>query len=237
MSEQSTEDGTRLFGLAETGDAAMLDVFLERQGPHFNVNIRNDEGETALHVAARNGKTQTCKILLRRGAELAPDAYGKTAHDLASSNGHIYCASLLRAKMEGNLSSVEADSLSVRSGLTASTSSSIPQTGNSGTLSHTASGLNSSRQEAPAQSSREASAHTGFAEDLQQADVPQNATEGAGERPKTMMVRALYNYTAAEEVPFPPDNRPEFSLTKGEQLELVHMREDGWCIVRRSRSV
>ena len=215
----------------------MLDVFLERQGPHFNVNLRNDEGETALHVAARNGKTQTCKILLRRGAELAPDAYGKTAHDLASSNGHIYCASLLRTKMEGNLTSAEADSLSVRSGLTASTSSSIPQTVNTGTLSHTASSLSSSRQEAPVQNSKEASAHPGFANDLQQADVPQYAKERAGDWPSTVTVRALYNYTAAEEVPFPPDKRPEFSLTKGEQLEIVHMREDGWCIVRRSGSV
>ena len=34
--------------LAENGQAAMLDVFLEQKGPAFNINMCNDEGEVYL---------------------------------------------------------------------------------------------------------------------------------------------------------------------------------------------
>lgn len=239
VSEQNTDDQSRLFALSESGEAAMLDVFLERQGPTFNVNVRNDEGETALHLAARNGKTQSCKILLRRGAELVPDAHGKTAYDLASSNGHTYCASLLRARMEGNLA-VDAGSVSSRTSGPVSTSANNPPPAQHNSASHmmadatvtsfsTKSGL---LQGSHLQSSKkdEEARHTGFTNDLPQFDGErENLTNSA----RTMPVRALYNYKASDEIPFPPDQRPEFSLSKGEQLEVVHMREDGWCIIRR----
>ena len=99
---QSDDDISRLFQLSQNGQAAMLDAFLEQKGHNFNINVCNDEGETALHAAARNGKIQTCKVLVRRGADLMPDAYAKTPYDLAVSNGHTYCASLLRAKLYTN---------------------------------------------------------------------------------------------------------------------------------------
>lgn len=227
--EQNADDRSRLFALSENGEAAMLDVFLERQGPAFNVNLRNDEGETALHVAARHGKAQSCKILLRRGAELVPDAHGKTAYDLAFSNGHTFCASMLRAKIDGG-------SLSSRSSAPVSSNSNIPQPANYSSVSQInalAPRQSGSLQGPPLQDGQEdlEKRHTGFVDDLPRPDAP---IESSRSLTKTMTVRALYNYKAADEIPFPPDKRPEFSLFKGEQLEIVHMREDGWCIVRRS---
>lgn len=229
--KQNADDRSRLFALSENGEAAMLDVFLERQGPAFNVNLRNDEGETALHVAARHGKAQSCKILLRRGAELVPDAHGKTAYDLAFLNGHTFCASMLRAK-------IDAGSLSSRSSAPVSSNSSNPQPANYASVSqiNAFAPQSGSLQEPPLQDGQEAieTRRTGFVDDLPRPDAPRESSRSLA---KTMTVRALYNYKAADEIPFPPDERPEFSLFKGEQLEIVHMREDGWCIVRRSGSV
>ena len=237
------DDQSRLFLLSENGQAAMLDVFLEQKGPTFNVNMMNSEGETALHVAARHGKIQSCKILLRRGAELIPDAYAKTPYDVAVNNGHTYCASLLRAKFDGNMANLSMRDSTGSGGLMATQSSvssnnyagnsihgsaAAPQFGGDATTAaafgvHSQQNQPSPRREPPPQESTD------------QAYNVSTPRENQGGR-VLAEIRAMYNYSSADELPFPPDQRPEFTLVKGESLELMHMREDGWCIVRRPNS-
>eukprot|EP00918_Siedleckia_nematoides_P075859 GHVU01165965.1.p1 GENE.GHVU01165965.1~~GHVU01165965.1.p1 ORF type:complete len:335 (-),score=40.90 GHVU01165965.1:279-1220(-) len=235
------EDQARFFMLAENGQAAMLDVFLEQKGPAFNINMCNDEGETALHVAARNGKIQSCKILLRRGAEIMPNAHAKTPYDVAVANGQNYCASMLRAKLDGTFAVGELGQYSTRdSGVSRDTAShtSTLIAGNYRQAERSSTGGDATAQQLET--------HTAALATLQppvQPDMPpsSNAASYNISSPRSSdakrvltIVRALYNYKASEELPFPPDERPELTLTKGESLDLIHMREDGWCIVRRT---
>jgi hypothetical protein len=208
--QQVDDDLRRLFQLSENSQAALLDVYLEQKGPSFNVNAHDEEGDTALHVAARNGKIQSCKILLRRGAELLPNAQGQTPCDVAVMNGHTYCASLLRAKMDGTVDSKFA-------------------TQNSSTSSTNNPRING--HEAPWDSTMSSPPPHGAPHSLGPGNYasPQGGQIGAPQ----MLAVAMYNYGASDDLPFPPDERPEFELVKNEQLELLYMREDGWCIVRR----
>jgi hypothetical protein len=71
------QERAKFFVLSQNGQAAMLDVFLQLHDPSFDVGMLNEEGKTALHVAAARGKIQSCKVLLRRGADLKPDTQGE----------------------------------------------------------------------------------------------------------------------------------------------------------------
>ena len=237
---QSEDDQTRLFLLAENGQAAMLDVFLEQKGPAFNINLCNQEGETALHLAARNGKIQSCKILLRRGAEIRPNAYSKTPYDVAIANGQNYCASMLRAKLNGTFAASELGQYSTRDSVgsepqrsNSHTSALLSgnyrpsdriSTGGDATIVAAPSAVQSLQLDGPHQSSNAGSYNI--------SSPRSNAT-----RRVLTTVIAMYSYKASGETPFPPDERPELTLTKGEQLDLIHMREDGWCIVRHCAGV
>lgn len=56
---------------------------------HNDVNIQNEEGETALHWAARNGHLPAVKYLIKLGAnKTLVTAQGKTVLDYAVENGH-----------------------------------------------------------------------------------------------------------------------------------------------------
>ena len=192
----------------------MLDVFLEQKGPGFNINMCNNEGETALHVAARNGKIQSCKILLRRGAEIMPDAYAKTPYDLAVSNGHTYCASLLRARLDGNFASAsDLGQYTTRDSATNSMNKNVPILGVDATV----------RNEVLNHMSHSEAVQPGLRTDASQQNRsaerdPFNMSSPRGSSSDIRRVltstRAMYNYKASEEPPFPPDERPELSLIK-----------------------
>jgi ankyrin repeat protein len=60
------------------------------------INRENQEGRTALHVAAYHGQSETISTLLGRGAVAGPDTRGRTPLDLALERGHAEAAELLR---------------------------------------------------------------------------------------------------------------------------------------------
>lgn len=62
-----------------------------------DVNIRTEQGVTALILAAREGHDQCVHILLRFGAKVAlkDDVRGMTAVHYSAKNGHAQCLSLL----------------------------------------------------------------------------------------------------------------------------------------------
>ena len=239
---QSEDDQTRLFSLAENGQAAMLDVFLEQKGPAFNINVCNEEGETALHLAARSGKIQSCKILLRRGAEIRPNAYNKTPYDVAIANGQNYCASMLRAKLNGMFAASELGKYSTRDSV-----GSEPQRSNSHISALLPGNYRPLSGDATIVHAETDSAAPSTVQSFVQPAGPRQSSNAGSyniSSPRSNATRrvlttvlAMYSYTASGETPFPPDERPELTLMKGEQLDLIHMREDGWCIVRRCTGV
>ena len=54
-----------LLTLAEHGQPQALQSFLDARKDAVDVNMQNEEGDTALHLAARKGKINNCKILLQ----------------------------------------------------------------------------------------------------------------------------------------------------------------------------
>ena len=69
-----------------------LDTFvhLARMSSASKLNTVNNEGRTALHIAAMNGLVDAVNVLIQRGARLdESDKYGKTPLDLAVENATI----------------------------------------------------------------------------------------------------------------------------------------------------
>merc|ERR1712196_40759 len=56
----------------------------------LNARTDNDFGETALHVATERGFTDVVELLLQRGADPnVPDAFGRSARDVAAAFGAV----------------------------------------------------------------------------------------------------------------------------------------------------
>ncbi|KAK4294880.1 hypothetical protein Pmani_032527 [Petrolisthes manimaculis] len=65
----------------------------------LNINFKDKEMKTALHVAAEKGSQEVCLWLLRKGAvKDATDCHGKTALHFAAMNGHCTVLKLLIKK-------------------------------------------------------------------------------------------------------------------------------------------
>ncbi len=61
-----------------------------------DVNKKNEQGQTPLHIAARNGSKNVAEVLIERGGEVdAKDNEGRTPLHLASENGHAPVIDLL----------------------------------------------------------------------------------------------------------------------------------------------
>ena len=58
------------YAIVTRQDVDYADVF-RRQGPDFDINQRDDEGNTALHLAIRDLNHHACKVLLELGADVS----------------------------------------------------------------------------------------------------------------------------------------------------------------------
>lgn len=95
VNEKDKDGRTALMWAAFNGHTAIVEVLLAK-GAEMNAKD-NEYGWTALMVAARNGHTATVEALLTQGADVhAKDKDGKTALQLAESEGHTHIAQLLK---------------------------------------------------------------------------------------------------------------------------------------------
>jgi ankyrin repeat protein len=84
------------FHAAEKDDSSSLQYFL---WPDFDIDARNEKGETALHVAARLNHCETAEFLLIHGAKIeARDDSECTPLLLAALWGHVKMIRFLLAK-------------------------------------------------------------------------------------------------------------------------------------------
>ena len=75
-----------VYSILEAAAAGNTEELQARIAEGCNVNQKDEEGNTALHLAARSNRTESLVILLRKGADpMAADAAGKTALQLANS--------------------------------------------------------------------------------------------------------------------------------------------------------
>ena len=65
--------------------------------PHaINVDVRDSDGQTPLHVASRNAHVEAARMIIRQGTDInARDNYDCTPLQEASSHGHLDVARLL----------------------------------------------------------------------------------------------------------------------------------------------
>ena len=76
------------------GDLSIANLLLQAGA---TVDAVNNDGNTALHEAARNGEIQVVEALLNAGADKAvKDKWGKTALDLAQEENYPAIVKLLR---------------------------------------------------------------------------------------------------------------------------------------------
>ena len=73
----------------------VVQVLLEQ--PDIALNVSNDQGATALHLAAVKGNESLTRSLLLAGADPSVgDHKGRTAENLAAATGHENVAKLLK---------------------------------------------------------------------------------------------------------------------------------------------
>ena len=73
-------------------------------GAGANLEARDEEGTTALILAARAGKAEAIEWLLDHGADIhAKDKRNKTALDWARENGHPELAKLLQTREKSQI--------------------------------------------------------------------------------------------------------------------------------------
>lgn len=81
---EGIDSGVRLMYLANEGD---LEGIKELLDSGTDVNFRDIDDRTALHVSACQGSTAVVKLLLERGAEVDPkDRWGSTVFTFSASN-------------------------------------------------------------------------------------------------------------------------------------------------------
>ena len=94
----------------ELGNTAAVQLFLEAGA---DVEVKTEEGITALHLASLDGHYDITKLLIAAGAEVeAVVKTGETPMDFATQEGHGRVAALLQAaaaKKGGRQAGAESD--------------------------------------------------------------------------------------------------------------------------------
>ncbi len=79
---------------AKDGNTKVVELFLQAG---MNVNVKNDNGQTALMLAASSGHIKTVKLLIKHGAYIdSKDNTGATALSLATSGNYADVVKLLK---------------------------------------------------------------------------------------------------------------------------------------------
>ena len=90
-----SENDEALYMAAQAGDLSQCETLLTGGA---NVNYVNSEQYclTPLHTASLHGRTEVCRILLEKSADIeCKNSYGNTPLHLASREGHLDTARLL----------------------------------------------------------------------------------------------------------------------------------------------
>lgn len=83
------------------GDCTAITLALNNKA---NVNTKNDDGQTPLHLAAQEERTEAIQLLIEKGADIkAKDNYDQTPLHLATKKGLIETANLINELNLGNL--------------------------------------------------------------------------------------------------------------------------------------
>jgi len=94
--------GNTMFHQAvKSGSTNMVKFVLSKFTPNIAtmiINRKNHHGETALHIAARNGNCSVCAYLLERGALIIRNDAGNTPIDLAERQGQFKLAEYISNK-------------------------------------------------------------------------------------------------------------------------------------------
>lgn len=93
-----------------TGSGTMAyDVAVLLLGAKADVNAQNNDGLTALHLAARGASESFVELMLAHGADITiQNNEGKTAGDLALQKGHTWVLNLIGKHTQRNADAVAA---------------------------------------------------------------------------------------------------------------------------------
>ena len=95
--KQTDDDGRSLLHAAANTDRVAIVRFVISNG--VDVNIRDSQGRTPLHAAARSGCRETIELLLELGAVSQNDVSGRKPWLVAWQNGHLAAAHLLNIEI------------------------------------------------------------------------------------------------------------------------------------------
>ena len=94
---ETPETAERLFQLARSGNVGGMNALqhkFQKAYTHLPLNVTNAEGQTLMHVAARQGHTEFCRELLRQNLVERPNKEGQLPKDVALLGGYSECAAM-----------------------------------------------------------------------------------------------------------------------------------------------
>ena len=101
---------TALHMAADLGDDDIVDALIKR--PDVNLNVRNENGYTPLHIAAGRGREQSARLLIDAGADInIPDHKQRTALHMAADWGYDDIVDALIKRPDVNINSRDGDGL------------------------------------------------------------------------------------------------------------------------------
>lgn len=105
------DPGSGNTGLTYTAGSGTMayDVAVLLLGAKADVNAQNNDGYTALHLAARGASESFVELLLAHGADITvPDNDGHTAGDLAHQKGHTWVLKMIGKHTQRHAETVAA---------------------------------------------------------------------------------------------------------------------------------
>jgi len=171
------------------------------------LDATDENGSTAMHLAAAEGHIETCKVLLHRGAAMKRNRKGLLPHQLADASGYQVCSELLQAESER----IRSGDHSAHTGTTCAN--------NGGEFKHPNLEQDNVKQHTLPKTEHRPHHH-------------HHHHHGHGNTDTEKPAYALYPYVAHPTPPFPPDSRLEITMEEGSRFAVLSVRKDGWCLVR-----
>ena len=98
LNMQTLKSNTILYKVCEKGDYTTLDLLLTKSDINIDVNLKNEIGDTPLHVACANGHSRVVDLLTKSDIDIdvnLKNEIGDTPLHVACANGHSRVVDLL----------------------------------------------------------------------------------------------------------------------------------------------
>eukprot|EP00286_Rhodomonas_abbreviata_P026767 CAMPEP_0181312906 /NCGR_PEP_ID=MMETSP1101-20121128/13957_1 /TAXON_ID=46948 /ORGANISM="Rhodomonas abbreviata, Strain Caron Lab Isolate" /LENGTH=435 /DNA_ID=CAMNT_0023419809 /DNA_START=18 /DNA_END=1326 /DNA_ORIENTATION=- len=207
----------------------------------LRLNVQDSDGNTALHKAAKRGYDDIVQLLVENGALSLQNNAGLTPANVAAAAKHKKLARKLDNLFKRMATTTKEDSFIARRRVSSENQNLIFDRIRSEAgvgLGQLKSKLAERRVQScqnPVIEGSEGEGHifqTKKDEDVDEFEEEENEKYKKQHHQGETAI-ALFDYQGISTPPFPPDKRTELTVIKGQKVQILDIRDDGWCVVKK----